>query len=78
MNVAGQDRRLPILGHPKADGEYLLKREKRLERASIHPSYALSLDISVFETDPVAEASIETLYDTAISYKEKTLKGLGI
>jgi hypothetical protein len=75
LNIASQERKLPVLGYPKAHGEHLLRREKMLEQAAIRPSYALNLEISVVENAPIAEASIMAIYEAAYEYKRRVLKG---
>jgi hypothetical protein len=75
-NVSVAERRLPVLGLPKAQAEHLIRREKRLSAKVETPFYGVSLDISVVESEPVAELSIRELCETLVEYKKKVLKFL--
>jgi hypothetical protein len=75
-NVTVSERRLPVLGLPKFQSEHLLRREKKLSREAETPSYGVSLDVSVIESEPVTDDSIDSLCQTLIQYKNKILKFL--
>jgi hypothetical protein len=75
-NVTVLERRLPVLGLPKSQSEHLLRREKKLSGRTETPSYGVSLDISVIESEPVTDASIDGLCETLVQYKKKILKFL--
>ena len=74
VNLPPQERRLPVIGHPKAHGQHILRREKRLEQKPQRPSYALSLEVSVVENDPVEDASIKLIYERVYEYKKRVMK----
>jgi hypothetical protein len=75
-NISVSERRLPVLGLTKAQSAHLLRREKRLSEKLETPSYGVSLDISVVESEPVTEVSIANLCETLVQYKKKVLKFL--
>jgi hypothetical protein len=75
-NVSVSERRLPVLGLPKAQAEHLLRREKKISGKVETPSYGVTLDILVVESEPVTEVSIGDLCETLVQYKKKVLKFL--
>jgi hypothetical protein len=74
VDVTSQERRLPALGYPKAQGQHLLRKAKKLEQTALRPTYALNLEISVVESDPIAESSIRAIHEEAFEYKKRILK----
>jgi len=66
--------RAQVIGHPKAHGQHLLRREKKLEQTPQRPSYVLSLEISVVENDPVEDSSMQAIYERVYEYKNRVLK----
>lgn len=74
VNLPAQERRLPVTGYPKAHGQHLLRREKKLEQTPQRPSYVLNLEISVIENDPVEDCSILPIYERVYEYKKRVLK----
>jgi len=72
-SVGISERRLPVMGIPKAQSQHLLRKEKKLSGQQDKPSYGISLDISVVESEPVTGVSISDLCQTLGQYKKKIL-----
>ena len=76
INLPTRERRLPVIGYPKAHGQHILRREKKLEQTPQRPFYVLNLEISVVENDPVEDSSIQPIYERVYEYKKRVLNAL--
>jgi hypothetical protein len=76
LNMTAAERRLPIMGMPKAQAAFLERRGKfRLQNAR-SPAYGLAFDISTTEIEPPSKYSLGELFNRLQDYRDRVIEHL--